>query len=433
MTAISYFVFILCGKMCLSRGMAYGVSMSLLFATTSMGSLLSIDSVHNVGAVFFGMLSMMYYLKDKYLLWFIWGIIAAFSKENGFVWFVAGPIVQELIRQRNAYGNFSFSRMESSFLKKILGSVLPVILFLAVYFAMRPHVMEQIGMLDNDMSKATTSFSSELFDMQAVGGGENKWYKLTPAMIFKNIGILYFLGILPIDTTAVYYRNYIPLILTTLLSLIWALYLLRPFACYIKRNWQEAVLMVLLIIWLSLPSMITRAGEISPLSDMTFITIFMGFILDKSHKNNALFLTAFSCFIASTLITDIHKYYMSFKSGHIPMVMADEIIKQMPHIPESVYLIKIDNYSGKKTGAFIYNIGDGFKNGESVRHKYNYEYPKHTTVLLIPETDVASIYAKVDSVVDCCKRQLSYDYIWFVYNENVKVYDVKKPSSFDTN
>ena len=84
--------------------------------------------------------------------------------------------------------------------------------------------------------------SSQLFDMQAPNMDDpNSWYKLTPIMFLKNIGILYFLGIIPIDTTAVYYRNYLPLFLTILFSIVWLLFLCKKTLVYVRKNLQEFI------------------------------------------------------------------------------------------------------------------------------------------------------------------------------------------------
>lgn len=433
MTAVAYNVFRLLIRMKVGTKTALFASLLLIVSATSMGSLLNIDSVHNVGAAYFGMLSLMCYISDskyRYLNWLFWGMVAAFSKENGFVWFVMGPIVQELISQRNTYGCFRFSQVRNwnIFIKKCLFALIPILVFLSLYFLMRPGVMHQIGMSESaDVVKTvSTPISSQLFDMQAPNMDDpSSWYKLTPVMFFKNIGILYFLGIIPIDTTAVYYRNYLPLFLTIIFSFVWLMFFCKKLFVYVRRNLQEFTYLALIIIWLSAPSLVTRAGEISPFINLTFEFILLAFIFN----NQTFTKTGYSCvisFLLATLITDSHKFYISYKSGHQPMVMADKIIENMKEPPVNVCLVKVDNYSRKKAGAFIYNVGKGFLRGEPVRYKYNYEYPKHIRTIEIPERDKITIETTVDSIVENCRKSKQYDYLWFVYNENVKVYNLKK-------
>lgn len=432
-TAVAYNVFRLLIRMKINTKTALIASLSLIISATSMGSLLNIDSVHNVGAAYFGMLSLMCYIsgsKYRYVNWLFWGVVAAFSKENGFVWFVMGPIVEELILQRNTYGCFRFSQIQNwkRFIQKCMLASVPILIFLSLYLMMRPGVIGQIGMSENTEFVKTVAapISSQLFDMQAPNMDDpNSWYKLTPIMFLKNIGILYFLGIIPIDTTAVYYRNYLPLFLTIIFSIVWLLFLCKKTLVYVRKNLQEFIYIGLIIIWLSGPSLVTRAGEISPFINLTFEFILLAFIFNY-HTISKVGYTCIVSFFIATLITDSHKFYISYKSGHQPMVMADNIISNMKEPPTSVCLVKVDNYSRKKAGAFIYNVGKGFLRGEPVRYKYNYEYPKHIRTIEIPERDKITIETTVDSIVENCRKSKQYDYLWFVYNENVKVYNLKK-------
>lgn len=406
------------------------VSLMLVFATTSMGALLSVDSFQNVYATFFGLMSVMAYQstkKTKWLFWFLAGWLAAWSKETGFVWFVAGPIFEELIRQKHLNGHFSFSNVKyKSLIIKLVICILPIVMYLGLYVMLKPSVLDSVGVAnDTEVTIASnvtsqTKESEMLSDMTDMK--KNNSYKLTPATFLKNIAILYVLGIIPIDTSAIYFKTYSLLVITTILSILW----LVIFGCRIKNHvkelCQELCLLLLLMIWISGPSLITRAGEISSIIHMTIVAIMSGLLFNRLKMSKALII-AVICFSFSTIITDCHKYYIAYKAGDITREMAKKVVSETMGNPTKVLMVQVDDFSKKKSGAFMINPADGIRKGSAMIREYQYKYPKELVYEKIPEEDDVKLQAMLDSIV--IDAQGKFDCVWYCHDTQTKVFNLK--------
>lgn len=427
MVGIAYELHLLCLKLQVKKIVAITISMLLILATTSMGALLSVDSLQNVCATFFGLMSVQAYVNNKgwkrYMLWFASGWLAAMGKETGFVWFLAGPIMDEILQQKDNGLTFNFSNVRyKQFLTKILIALLPMVLYLGLYVSFKPSLMDSVGMTSDEQTttaqvekKDSKSMFTTMTEME-----EHNSYKLSPSTLVKNIAILYMFGIVPIDTSAIYFKEYALLGITGILSLIWLLCLFRPIKqCSIKHG-QEICGLLLLAFWISGPSLVTRAGEISPIVHMSIIAVAFAVVFNEVKWTKMMIIGVF-CFLTATVITDIHKYSIAYRAGDITRKIAKETVNATKGKPEKVLMVQVDDFMTKKSGAFMINPADGIRKGSAMIREYNYKYPHELKYILIPNDE--TINEKVDSLVNVAKGH--YDCVWFLHDTKSKVYNLK--------
>ena len=427
MVGIAYQTFLLCLKLSIKRIISIVISLVLIFATTSMGAMLSVDSFQNVYAAFFGLMSCLVYVNTsgwkKWILWFIFGWLAAMGKETGFVWFVVAPIFSEIVRQKTINGIFKFSLVKyGEVMPKVIISFIPIILYLGLYISLKPEMLNNVGFVsDQNTTIQTVSESNNKSMLETMTEmEEHNSYKLSPSTLVKNVAVLYVLGIVPVDTVSVYFKNYALLIVTVILSLIWIVCISRDLLKFIKRHWEETLVVLLLAFWVSGPSLVTRAGEISPIIHMSIVALFFAMFFNKIKYSKKV-IVGTVCFIAATLLTDCHKYFIAYKAGEITRNMARSVVEKTKVVPQKVLLVQVDDFSKKKSGAFMINPADGIRKGSAMIREYDYKYPNKLDYISIP--DDAMISHRVDSLVNIAKG--NYDCVWFCHDINTEVYNLK--------
>lgn len=414
------------------ENVAIVVSLMLLLATTSMGALLSVDSFQNVYATFFGLMSVLIFQskkKTKWVFWLLTGWLAAWSKETGFVWFVVGPIVQEFLRQKKQKGKFSFYEVEyKRFVLKVLLCALPIVVYLGLYVTLKPSVLNSVGVssdtvkiekIEND-SYTKTEEKGSLTTMTEME--KNSSYKLTPTTFVKNVAILYVFGIFPVDTSAIYFKSYFLLVVTSILSLVWLVIFGAKLKEYLKEYGQDFILLLLLAVWISGPSLITRAGEISSIVHMTIVSVLVGLIFNTCNFNRTLKIGVI-CFALATIITDLHKFFIAKEAGDVVRNIAREVVSKTKENPSNVLLIQVDDFSKKKSGAFMINPADGIRKGSAMIREYQYKYPQKLVYEKIPEEDDVKLQATLDSIV--ADAQGKFDCVWYCHDTQTKVFNLK--------
>ena len=430
MVGISYMTRMLMVKLGINERLSTFLSVTLILSTTSMGALLSVDSFQNVYAAFWGIMSVLIFISEsryRWLWWFMTGWLAAMGKETGFVWFLAGPVIEELLRQKKSLGSFSFADVNyNSFLPKLLICSIPILIYLGSYVLLKPTMLNSVGYADD---KATVQ--TEIVENVGDNGmlttmtemKKHNSYKLTPSTLVKNIGVLYVFGLFPIDTSSIYFKTYILLGITFILALVWIAYFFGGvIRRYPKANWQEMIVWLLLMLWISGPSLVTRAGEISPIIHMTILTVIVAMMFNGLTISRLGRLAIF-CFFIATTITDIHKYYISYKAGAITRSMARQIVAETEGKPDKVLFLQVNDFENKKSGAFMINPADGVRKGSAMIREYEYKYPKLLVYQSIPMELAEAIPETVDSLVEAAKGE--YDCIWFCHDVSCKVYNIK--------
>ena len=305
---------------------------------------------------------------------------------------------------------------------KVIISFIPIILYLGLYISLKPEMLNNVGFVsDQNTTIQTVSASNNKSMLETMTEmEEHNSYKLSPSTLVKNVAVLYVLGIVPVDTVSVYFMNYALLIVTVILSLIWIVCISRDLLKFIKGHWEETLVVLLLAFWVSGPSLVTRAGEISPIIHMSIVALFFAMFFNKIKYSKKV-IVGTVCFIAATLLTDCHKYFIAYKAGEITRNMARSVVEKTKVVPQKVLLVQVDDFSKKKSGAFMINPADGIRKGSAMIREYDYKYPNKLDYISIP--DDAMISHRVDSLVNIAKG--NYDCVWFCHDINTEVYNLK--------
>ncbi len=404
------------------KNVVFGSILFYLIATTSMGGMLSVDSITQVLATFFGILSVYFYLstiRHKYILWLITGFIACWSKESGFVFFVAAPLMRLLlgIRRENLLHikQIPFGKLS----RLILIASVPMFIYLAIYFIGIRTQQDYVASQKSSHSivqvdKHVQPNPSSKITLDEIARSQTG-YKATPMILVKNVFILYVAGLFPVDTSSIYYKNWLLLSLSFVLSLSAVLLLLR----IIRKNirWLQVLVCVLLIFVVSVPSLITRSGEISPHQVNLFIALLLA-VLFESYRLRKLDYLLLASFFLSTLMSDIHKYSLAYEGGMAGKMMGREVKQKSVPNPEKVLWIgATENVLIRAGAAFNNSPYYAFGRGAAAIREYNYSYPKHLDWIELP---LARFNKQViDSIVVANRN--TYNCIWVTYGDNVQV------------
>lgn len=387
-----------------------------MIMTNNMGSLFSVDSFAHVMGIFFGLLSAYCYIsgtKYKYLLWLFFGIIGAFSKETGFVFFLCGPLLSLVKLYGEGYNDNWLSKHN---IKPLLIGCLPIITYLIVYYTFTSikasqHIAVVTHQVINDES--AKSVGDLLTSSQ-------QSYSLTPVTLVKNIFILYVAGIFPVDTSAIYYSQWILLGISALLSLSGIFLFANIVKCQDfkdKRLW----ILAMLVFVISSPSLITRAGEISPFASNTMLILLFAYMVNNikwTNVNRSLL----AIYIIMALATDMHKYILAYKGGHIGQSMAKEIVAKTKANPQKVLWIGPDETSLKKAGvAFNDDPYCAFSNGKAAIAEYGYVKPEKLDNIVVPLKEWNEQIK--DSIIQ--ENKDKYNCIWITERDKVEVINLK--------
>jgi hypothetical protein len=134
----------------------------------------------------------------------------------------------------------------------------------------------------------------------------------------------------------------------------------------------------------------------------------------------------FSAFITATLISDIHHWHETYKSGLIGKDLAVNVLKKTTGKPQIVRIISIDNNEPKYS---IFNVipRDAFGWGKAAKYESGYTVAnEEVTDTLIGPFESPS--AKELGIKEMTQEILSanrYEAIWIIDSTDVKVINVK--------
>lgn len=393
----------------------------------NMGALFSIDSLTHVLATFFGLLSVLALSRIRsgwrWVAWIMAGFMACVSKESGCVYFVIGPLY--LLLGRNCENKtITFWALLKKSPRYVITGIVPALIYAGGYYWLKKQQpVEQESPAAEMVVYKNSSNGANLHVAGLKGDGfmeqmevSQKTHRLSASVIAKNIFILYGAGIFPADTSAVYYHNYGLLALTAFLGLggpILAIRMLRRRGNYPSGVlWGVAVLGVIA----SLPSLATRAGEISPfISNVWFVLLLAGLLEGYKWRQGDTLLTF--AFICATIITDGHKFSLGHEGGVAARQMATEAASQMGSRPGKVLWIGPDESGLDRAGAaFSRSPYMAFRQGEALTMQYDYKQPLKLHRIFLPENaSDAEIAEEVAANIS------HYNYIVITRGRNVRV------------
>lgn len=384
-----------------------------MLAATNLGSLTSIDSLTQVGAAFWGLLSIRIFaskLRPRYLLWVVTVILACLHKETGFVFAMCGPVYKWFINEDKLFAK-GWMRCYGP---ALAAGVLLTVVYLGVYFTMS-HMQGEVGVpTDHAFTETVTTTHDE---STPAWDQSQKSHRLTPMTLIKNLAILYGLGLYPVAVSGFYYHNYLMVLLT--LALGWGGIVL------LWRMWRRAsgkrrkmfVRLLLIGIYISAPSLITRAGEISPMiSNMLFIAA-TG-VLATGMKINKSDIILGCLFVATTLITDGYKYSLALRGGMTGLRMGREAAALTPADACKVLWVGVDESGRDRAGAaFNKSPYKAFDKGNAALRELG--YPRGLELYRYTVSDQGDASARADSIANALAPD--YDCVWLTSEDEVRV------------
>jgi hypothetical protein len=387
-----------------------------ILMATNLGAITSIDSLTQVSAALWGLLSINLLaskLKMRHVLWALCGALACVSKESGCVFFVCGPLYLHILERHNS-GETPF-QLKSS--KSTIFCLCTAIALTAVYLC----AYLTMHHINGDGSTMSSTILSAPVELDSTVASEftrsQQSHALTPETLLKNLAILYGLGAYPVAVSGFYYGNLAIIIITLLLGWSGPVLLIRMWKAAGKSTLHTALALLALAFIISFPSLVTRAGEISPFNSnmliLAAVCVLAGGYKFKSHDKCLLLL-----FILATLTTDGYKYSLAYRGGVVGNRMAKEIVRLSPEKPEKVLWIGVDESVHDRAGAaYTKSPYRAFSQGFAAIKEYNYEYPKKLYKYYVSESPDAD--AKVDSIAASLAPQ--YDCVWITRGDSVRV------------
>ena len=401
-----------------ARTMVWVTTLGMIMAN-NMGALLSVDSITQTSATMFGIISVALFCSSlpvrwRYPLWIIAGFMACLSKETGVVCFVVGPLFKLVCTYRGQVG-VSVKSMIGRGMRMVGVGLVPAVIYLGAYATLK-HMAEP-----TEVAAATTvAAQADRPDFMENLTESQMSHRLTPATFIKNIAIEYVLGIWPVDTSAVYYPNRLLLVLTALLGMggIVLIYrLLRG-----GKDRVELVGLMLIVLVASAPSMITRAGEISPFISNIYLLMLIGVLVRDATWTRAM-TTMLAMWLVATLITDIHKFSLAYRGGMICRNMAIKVKQATPAGVGKVMWTGPDERHLDRAGeAFNVSPYKTFMRGAAVMREFDYKNPAEVDALVIEPGRWSE--ATIDSIAREATGR-GYDCLWVTTGTLVRVIDLR--------
>lgn len=289
----AYLVF----RLCRFLGFRYSISnLATLFFYLSpgmLGTVLSIDSINQTYAHFWGLLGLWLFLihkKGPQILFFIGCCyLATLSKENGIMWFVIIPGF--------AYG---FGYIDKKYLLRVAGYAAVAI---TIYFIIR------LSLPVNPLYQNEAYFDSSILHF------------------VKNVSKFILLTFLPADYVAWFIKAPVAKLiffLTVLLSLpLMTLIVGRQVA-----HWKDKKLFTLFFCMLMavLPHLLTLFTVMHVYASLSLFSLSIGYVLNE-YKHKKYLTYSFAAFVLSALISDIHHTQAAYQSGKTAKKWVNKLLK----------------------------------------------------------------------------------------------------------
>lgn len=346
-----------------------------------LGTVLGIDSPNQAYSSFWGLLSVLLYIRlskpYNIILWLTCALIGTFAKENAIVYFVVPQIIA-----------FGFKRITlSQALKDTIWAGLIVI----IYFSARILLTSDVVYINEE------------------------YFENTFARKLKNICVFLGMTWLPLDFVSLVHspcRNIPITIATMLLSFPFMIVLFANKRKY-WINLQFAALVLSLLAAVS-PHLTTLFTAMHPYAGLGMAALIVGYMADKSERISLL-KKLLPLFIISCIFIDWHHWQKSYESGLIGKRMAQDIVNSTTKPVNRVYLI-IVNDDTPKYSSFCVIPRDAFGRGKSVCSLNGYVWPKDIEIADLEEDEAY----KIDSIADKAIAE-HYEAVWLVQKNSAKV------------
>ena len=361
----------------LAKNMA---TLYFFIAPVTMATVTAIDSMNQVYALLFGIISFLLFIKLnkwKYIAWITTIIIATWWKENGLMWALITPILA-----------FGFDFIDRNSFKKSL--IIGIVIIAGYAFA--------IIILPKDIT---------IHPEYVPEGGK----------LIVNLVKFFFTTFITIDYIYLLHhpsRNLFAATITLLLTLPWLYYIyIKDINKFVNKKIICSILALLIAV---APHIGTVFSMMHTYAGLAIVAIIIGYSIDsiKTHKRGLA--TGFLLFIVASLIIDIHLIKSSIDSGLIGKKMAVEAIQKTGKPVKSVFLIIVDD-DYPKLSSFCVIPYEAFGWGLASRYETNYEWPKEIQDTVIERK--ADSMKKVYQIAD--NHSNRYDCVWIVNHTEIEV------------
>ena len=378
----AYFIYILLTTLSFSRQAKNITTLYFFIAPATMATATAIDSMNQVYALVFGILSFLTYVKQlnfKYIIWFITIFIATWWKENGLMWALIGPVL--------AYG---FDFIDKQRLRKdiILGIMIMMAYALAIFLLPKDIIIH--SEYEPGMMKMVNNFIKFIFTT------------------FITIDYIYLLHQPS--------RNIIAALITFVLAFPFIyLVFINNYKKFFNKKIAYTTICMLIAVG---PHIGTVFSMMHTYAGMAMLAIIIAYAIDRYKDNIKPIAVAFILFCISAITIDAHLINTSIVSGQIGKKMAQEAIHKTGKPVDKVYVIIIeDDYP--KLSSFCVIPNEAFGWGLAAKYENNYQWPKE-----IQDTTIERSRDAFKNARDIGFKVLSKGYykcVWIVDCQDVEV------------
>lgn len=373
----------------------YSRNISICFYFVSpaiLGTLLGIDSLNQVYASTWGLLSLYAFItikcKYRYLFWILFAFMSTFSKENGLAYFLIPPIFNYAIST-----DLSAIKKKKCIVEMALG-ILSISIYLILRFTLKIGDMSM-----NETTPYVFTFKNKLLDALSFIGST-------------------FTAIDSISLIHKASRNLIIVFMTTIFSLPFIYFVFLKQIRYFKK--AKAILFILCLLIAVAPHLLTHFGPMHAYSGLGMFVIIVSIFVDKTSVDKKIELS-FILYFSSALFVDAHHWYKTYMSSQVGIEMAKYAIMHTKDPVDSIFVLSISDNS-QKYSSFCVRPFDAYHYGDAALYLNNYYWPRKCHVLVLRQNDMY----KVNGIVDSVKVYTRYKYIWINYKNKVKVICLRK-------
>lgn len=349
-----------------------------------LGAILDIDSINQVYATLWGLISIMCYRRGCKWLWMACVVIAVFCKENGIMYSVL-PLLLDYAGQ--------------AFTGKI-----------------RPYIKDMAMML----SLLAIYGVARLILAPANGAVQDVYLHTTSLDHLKDIVQYIAFTWLPVDYEAILYpptRSLLLAAITFVLSVPFLLFLVNGLW---RRRCDRALYILMAVYFLAaLPHLVTLVSVMHVYAGLPFAALIINAVYVCDAKKYTI---AASMFLAASFITDIHHWHGAWQSGLMGKEMAEEIIRKSENNPQKVYVVSVDNGEEKYSSINVIPR-DAFGWGRAAQFYSGYTLANEIKDTTIAATSDASKMREIKKIAEEVAKTYKYDALWIVDGKKVFAFE----------
>lgn len=367
------------------KPMARNIAMVFFYISPCVcGTIFSCDALNQTYSHLWGMAAVYTYLiytgRKRIILWILFVMLAALSKDNGITWAIIPPIIA-----------YAFGRESGRSLARNVGiGFLIAISYVAIRLSL-PHTVIHNG--------------SHIEQMLSLGS--------------KIKGVATWIGYtwIAADYICLMHepsRNITFFLLTTFLSAPFVVY------CFFRKPLILAsktmlALMAAMIVTAS-ANLLISMSIMNAYCSLGVSAIIIGCLVNENYKREKTIRILFFLYTITALAVDAHHWYKSWKTSLPARTVAEEIIAKTGKPVDNVYCILIHK-EGSKFSSFCVPVDEAVGWGGAMTHYNGYKWPKE-----IKDTTINSSDATKEIIGNIAGKAFNdgYECVWIIgENENM--------------